>query len=85
MNMDVYWHIGTEIVLQPGNTYSELEGVDSMMRATDFLNEMLTEKNLQHHYMSVYINSITPKLVNAKRIPYENNFSIDDWFGKNSK
>jgi triacylglycerol lipase len=81
MNMEIYWHLGTELVLQAGNTYSELEGVDSMMRATDFLNEMLTEKNLQHHYMTVYINSITPKLVNAKRVPYENDFSIYDLFG----
>ena len=85
MNMDIYWHLGTELVLLQGNTYSELEGVDSMMRATDFLNEMLTQKNLQHHYMTVYINLITPKLVNAKRVPYENDFSIYDWFGKSSE
>jgi triacylglycerol lipase len=84
MNMEVYWHLGTELVLQEGNTYSELEGVDSMMRATDFLNEMLTEKNLQQHYMTAYINSIAPKLVNAKRVPYESGFSIYDWIGKDS-
>jgi len=85
MNMEIYWHQGTELMLQEGNAYSELDGVDSMMRATDFLNEMLTEKNLQHHYMAVYINSITPKLVNAKRVPYENDFSIYDWIGKSSE
>ena len=85
MNMEVYWHLGTELVLHDGNAYSELGGVDSMMRATDFLNEMLTEKNLQHHYMTAYINSIAPKLVNAKRVPYENDFSIYDWFGKGSE
>lgn len=84
MNMEIYWHLGTELVLQEGNAYSELNGVDSMMRATDFLNEMLTEKNLQHHYMTVYINSIAPKMVNAKPVPYENDFSIYDWIGKNS-
>ncbi len=85
MNMDIYWHLGTELVLQEGNAYSELDGADSMMRATDFLNEMLTEKNLQQHYMAVYIDSITPKLVNAKRVPYENDFSIYDWIGKGSE
>jgi len=84
MNMDIYWHLGTEVVLHEGNSYSELEGLDSMMRATDFLNEMVSEKNLQHHYMTVYINSITPKLVNARRVPYENDFSITDWFGSNT-
>lgn len=81
MNMDIYWHLGTEIVLQEGNTYSELHGVDSMMRATDFLNEMLTQKNLQHHFMTEYIDLITPKLANAKHVPYKNDFSIYDWFG----
>lgn len=85
MNMDIYWHLGTEVVLHPGNTYSELEGVDSMMRATDFLNEMVTEKNLTHHYMTEYINLITPKIVNAERVPYENDFSIYDWFGKSGE
>lgn len=85
MNMEIYWHLGTELVLLEGNAYSELEGVDSMMRATDFLNEMLTEKNLQHHYMTVYINSITAKRVNASRVPYENDFSVYDWFGTSSE
>ncbi len=85
MNIDIYWHLGTEVVLQADNAYSELEGMDSMMRATDFLNEMVSEKNLRHHYMSEYINLLTPKLVNPKRIPYENDFSIYDWFGQSSE
>lgn len=85
MNMNIYWHLGTEVVLYEDNTWSELEGVDSMMRATDFLNEMLSEKNLQHHFMTVYLNSITPKLANDKRVPYQNDFSISDWFGSSNK
>ena len=85
MNMDIYWHLGTELVLQADNTYAELEGVDSMMRATDFLNEMLSEHNLQQHYMSEYINALAPKRVNAKRVPYQNNFSLYDWFGSSSE
>jgi triacylglycerol lipase len=85
MNMDIYWHLGTEVVLQTGADYSELEGVDSMLRATDFLNELVTQKNLQHHFMDEYLNLIAPKLVNARRVPYENDFSIYDWFGKNGE
>jgi hypothetical protein len=81
MNMDIYWHQGTEIVLQQGNVYSELEGLDSMMRATDFMNEMVTDKNLKHHFMTTYINMLAPKMVNVKQVPYENDFSIYDWFG----
>ena len=87
MSMDIYWHQGTELVLLEGNSYAELEGVDSVMRATDFLNEMLSEKNVQHHFMTEYIKLITPKLVNSKQVPYQNNFSIYDWFnsGTSSK
>ncbi len=85
MNMDIYWHLGTEVVIYEDTTWSELKGVDSMMRATDFLNEMLSEKNLQHHYMTEYLNALTPKLVNARRVPYNNDFSITDWFGQSSK
>jgi hypothetical protein len=82
MNMDIYWHLGTEVVLQTGADYSELEGVDSMLRATDFLNELVSQKNLQHHFMNEYINLITPKLVNARRVPYENDFSVFEFFTK---
>ena len=81
MNMDIYWHQGTEIVLQQGNVYSELEGLDSMMRATDFMNEMVTDKNLKHHFMTTYINMLASKMVKVKQVPYENDFSIYDWFG----
>ena len=81
MNMNIYWHLGTELVLHADNTWSKLEGVDSMMRATDFLNEMLSEKNLQHHFMTAYINALSSKLVNARQIPYQNDFSFTDWFG----
>jgi len=80
MSMDIYWHQGTELVLLEGNSYAELEGVDSVMRATDFLNEMLSEKNVQHHFMAEYIKLIAPKLVNSKQVPYQSNFSIYDWF-----
>jgi hypothetical protein len=85
MNMDIYWHLGTEMVIYEDSTWSELKGTDSMMRATDFLNEMLSEKNLQHHYMTEYLNALTPKLVNARRVPYRNDFSISDWFGQSSE
>ena len=81
MSMDIYWHSGTEVVLRDSNKYSLLNGIDSMMRATDFFNEMISEKHLQQHYMSLYIKSLSQKLRNPQRVPYENNFSIYDFFG----
>jgi len=81
MNADIYWHLGIEIVLQKANTYSQLEGVNSMLRATDFLNETISERNLQEHYMTRYINSLLQKQVNPQRIPYTNDFNIYEFFG----
>lgn len=80
MNVDIYWHLGTEIVLQKGNTYSQLEGVNSMLRATDFLNEVISEKNMQQHFMARYINSLKLKQLNPQKIPYKNTFNIYNFF-----
>ena len=80
-NLDIYWHLGTEIVLQKANTYSQLKGVQSMMRATDFLNETLSEKNLQQHYMAGYIASLSLKRANPQAVVYENDFRVLDLFG----
>jgi len=80
-SLDIYWHSGTEVILGDANTYSLLSGIDSMMRATDFLNEMIGEKHLQQHYMTLYIQSLSQKFRNPQRVPYKNNFSIYDFFG----
>lgn len=81
MNLSIYWHLGTEVVLQQANTYSELKGMSSMMRATAFLNETISEENLKQHYMSLYIESLLQKQANPERVPYQNDFSIFDLFG----
>ena len=80
-SMDIYWHSGTEVLLRDSNTYSLLSGIESMMRATDFLDEMISEKHLQQHYMSLYIKSLSLKLRNPQRIPYKNSFNINSLFG----
>jgi len=81
-SMDIYWHSGREVLLQKSNTYSLLSGIDSMMRATDFLNEMISKKHLQQHYMSLYIKSLSLKIRNPQRIPYKNSFNINSLFGQ---
>lgn len=75
-NINIYWHLGSEIVLQTANTYSQLEGLQSMMRATDFLDDTPSELNLQHHFMAQYILSLTDKQKNPQRIPYKNSFNL---------
>jgi len=81
-SMDIYWHSGTEVLLRNYNTYSLLSGINSMMRATDFLNEIISEKHLQQHYMSLYIKSLSLKIKNPQRIPYKNSFNINSLFSQ---
>lgn len=81
MDVDIYWHLGTEVILQSANTYSELKGFDSMMRATDFLNEAISEKNLQQHSMALYLKLLEKLQTNPQRVPYKNDFNIMDLFG----
>ncbi|WP_455208905.1 lipase family protein [Kaarinaea lacus] len=75
-NMDIYWHSGREIILLEGKQYSIATGIDSMLRATKFLAQPLSEKNLQHHQMSHYLALIEAKIQDAQWIPYKNDFSI---------
>ncbi|WP_455222251.1 lipase family protein [Kaarinaea lacus] len=74
-NLNIYWHAGREIILLPGKQYSITSGVESMLRATKFLVEPLSEKNLQNHFMSEYLALIEAKTSNAEWIPYKNDFS----------
>ena len=48
-NLDIYWHIGEEIILLDGAQYSIANNMESMMRATKFLNQVPSKNNLLHH------------------------------------
>ncbi|WP_455367090.1 lipase family protein [Kaarinaea lacus] len=74
-NLNIYWHAGREIILLPGKQYSITSGVESMLRATKFLAQPLSEKNLQHHFMSEYLALIEAKTSSAEWVPYKNDFS----------
>ncbi len=80
MNLSIFWHQGTEIILYGNNRYAVLSGTKSMMRATDFLNDVPSEQHLNNHYMTTYISHIKPKLNGAKEIEYKSDFSFSNWF-----
>lgn len=84
MNFSIFWHQGTEIVLFKNNQYSVLTGVNSMMRATSFLNDIPGEQHLSSHFMSSYISSLKTKLDLPEEIKYKSDFKISDWFGSSS-
>jgi len=80
-NIDVYWHLGKEVVLLPNTTYSTLEGLDSMIRVTKFTQEPLTENNLDDHHISLYIALINKKIPVSKLVPFKNNLNLFNLFG----
>lgn len=85
MNLSIFWHQGTEIVLYKNNQYSVLTGIDSMMRATSFLNDIPSEQHVSNHFMSTYISHLKTKLGSSEEIAFKNDFKFSDWFGPASE
>lgn len=74
--INVYWHIGSEVILLSENQYSVLEGVQSMMRITDFLDKTPTEENLLHHTMVQYLKVLDKKLTKPVKVDYKASFNL---------
>lgn len=81
MNLSIFWHQGTEIVLFKNNQYAVLAGTDSMLRASDFLNDMPSEQHLKNHFMTTYISHLKSKLNNTEEVIFKSDFKFSDWFG----
>ena len=81
-NLDIYWHAGKELLLNADNSYSILEGMNSMLRATKFTQQMLDEENLINHRMDLYLQLIDSKMAGAMQIPYKNDFNLFNLFGQ---
>jgi len=75
-NLDIYWHLGKEIVLLPNKDYAELEGLKSMMRATRVINTTLSQANLEQHKMFHYLELIKAKSEGARRVPYDTSIDV---------
>ena len=84
MKLSIFWHQGTEIVLFEDNQYSVLTGMDSMMRAADFFNDIPSEQHLSSHFMTTYIKHLESKLKTPVEIKYKREFKFSDWFGSSS-
>jgi pimeloyl-ACP methyl ester carboxylesterase len=85
MNLSIFWHQGTEVVLYANNQYAVLTGMDSLLRASDFLNDIPGEQHLQSHFMTTYISHLKNKLRAPEEVAYKSDFSFSDWFGSSSK
>ncbi len=80
--LDIYWHLGKEIVLLEEHDYAVLEGVKSMMRATKIFNTKLSQENLEHHKMAGYLEQIERKSEAAKLVPYDTGIDLLKLFGR---
>lgn len=80
--LDIYWHLGKEIVLLANKDYAELEGLKSMMRATRIINTSLSQDNLEHHKMAHYLALIKAKTEGAQLVPYETSIDVLKLFGQ---
>ena len=79
-NIDIFWHIGIELILLDGNKYSITKGLKSMLRATSFLKKVPDKENLKYHKMDMYLDLIEKKQKSSEKIPYKNDFSFLDLF-----
>lgn len=79
-DLDIYWHLGKEVILLKNIDYAVLEGMNSMLRATRFTQEQLTEKNLQHHQITEYLTMLDKKIPEAKQVSYKNSLNLFNLF-----
>ncbi|MCT7359130.1 lipase family protein [Thalassolituus pacificus] len=70
-DLDVYWHMGEEIILLGGQQYSQTRGLKSMLRATKLSTALPDESNLQAHQIATYQTLIDELLQSAQEVPYQ--------------
>ena len=81
-DLDIFWHMGEEVILLGNKKFTQTSGVKSMLRATKFTTSIPSEKNLQAHQMATYLKLIDQLQTSAKEIPYKTDinffgFSLD--------
>ncbi len=79
-NLDIYWHSGQEVLLLPGSKYALLEGMNSMLRTTKFTQQRLSEDNLEHHRMALYLELLKRKKYSNQQVPYKHSFNLFNLF-----
>jgi len=85
MNLSIFWHQGTEVILYENHQYAVLSGTDSMLRMRDFLNDVPGEQHLTNHFMDTYIRHLESKLKTAEEVKFSSDFKFSDWFGSSTK
>lgn len=80
MKLSIFWHQGTEVILYADDSYAVLNGIASMRRGLDFINDTPSEEHLNNHFMTTYIDYLKAKLQSPRQVEYKSDFSLSDWF-----
>ncbi|UTV97848.1 lipase family protein [Marinomonas rhizomae] len=75
-DLDIFWHMGEEIILMNKGEFAQTNGVKAMLRATKFTTSIPSEKNLIAHQMTTYIKLIDQLQTSAEKIPYKTDISL---------
>ncbi|MFT4908159.1 MAG: triacylglycerol lipase [Oleispira sp.] len=75
-NIDIYWHLGKELILLADKNYAITEGFKSMLRATKFVSNVPDESNVQAHQIGTYLTVINQKLEGAQQVVYKTDMNL---------
>lgn len=75
-DLDIFWHMGEEIILMNKGEFAQTNGVKAMLRATKFTTSIPSEKNLQAHKMTTYLSLIEQLQTSPKEITYKTEISV---------
>lgn len=70
LKIDIFWHVGRELVLLSGPYYSELQGLDSLLRGIDLIKTKPSTDNLLAHTMQNYVKQLREKTHRFIEIPF---------------
>lgn len=75
-DLDIFWHMGEEIILLGDKKYSVTSGIKSNMRATKFTTSVPDEKNLEAHKMATYLKNIKGLQEKPVEVPYKMDINL---------
>lgn len=83
-SLDIYWHLGQEILLTKSNSYAELEGIKSMLRSVDFVTTVPNQENLESHKMTGYLEMVKQNRLEVVKVDYKSSFNPLSLFGSDN-
>ena len=75
-DLDIFWHMGEEVILLGDKKYSVTSGIKSALRATKFTTSIPNEKNLDAHKMTTYLTNIEGLQEKPVKVPYKMDINL---------